>query len=591
MIVVGTTYLNGCNYQVGYDLLNQDTASNSSRVRFYGVLNVTNNYISWSRGTASVRNTSVGIGTYYSKGSYTLVTEETTIYHDSNGDFGETLSGSLSTSFVNGTASGYYSLSRILRNATITSAPDFTDEDNPTIKYSNPLGNNASSLQACISLTGAIDDIKYRDIPKTGNSYTFNLTNEERDVLRASIPNNNQRVVKFFIRTVIGTNTLYSFVDKNLIIVNANPAFTNFTFQDTNTKTLALTGDNQSIVSGYSNVKVTIPLVNRSIAQKKATSKKYRVTIGENNSKDITYSSTESVSTTLEKVTSGVINAYAIDSRGNSTLVTKQANNVINYKPIEKGNISVVRGTGGIGETVTLKYNGTFDNVNFGETKNSIKTATYKIQRTDSTVVKTGTTNIKPTISGKSYSFEGLIAGDTEELGFDVSSSYIITVVISDELSSTTFTSTLSSGRPNIALHKNGVSIMGKYDEDEGGLLQVAGRRLDYNLKTNGPAVKTGRRIDDKDEWVRRYGIDVSVDGVYSVGSGLKTDEIIITEINGTIISNSNNSFALDTTNFDAGYNYVLLRSTNNNLEVHAQSGNYKKAYINLYYIENKKGE
>lgn len=39
----------------------------------------------------------------------------------------------------------------------------------PIIYYTNPAGNDLDSLQACISLDRANDDIKYRDIPKTEN--------------------------------------------------------------------------------------------------------------------------------------------------------------------------------------------------------------------------------------------------------------------------------------------------------------------------------------------------------------------------------------------------------------------------------------
>lgn len=478
MIVVGTAYLNGCNYQVGYDLLSQDTANNSSRVRFYGVLNVTNNYISWSRGTASVRNTSVGIGTYYSKGSYTLVTEEVTIYHNGNGDFGENLTGSLNTTFVSGTASGYYSLPHINRYPILTSGSNFSDEENPTLNFTS-----YGTFPIRVKLeVGSNTQLITRDLSnKNAKSYTIELTDEERETLRALTPNSNELTVRETVCAMNGNTELnYSYKDYKMTIVNANPTFNNFTFQDTNTKTISLTGDNQSIISGYSDVEVTISLDNKAMAKKKTTMNKYRVTIGESNSKDITYSSTASVNTTLQKVTSGVINTYAIDSRNNSTLVTKQATNIINYTAIQKGSINAVRDEGRIGENVTLSFDGEFDNVNFGLVTNSIKTATYTIQRTDSSTITSGITNIIPTINGNYYSFEGVIAGDTEEVKFDIGSSYIIKVTIKDELSTATYTFTLNSGVPNIALHKNGVGIMGKYDENIGGLLQLHSRRIDY---------------------------------------------------------------------------------------------------------------
>ena len=93
---------------------------------------------------------------------------------------------------------GSISLTRIPRQANLTSAPDFNDEANPTINYSNPAGNSVSSLEACISLTGARDDIGYRAVSKTGSSYTFNLTEAERNVLRGACPNSNSLSVKFY---------------------------------------------------------------------------------------------------------------------------------------------------------------------------------------------------------------------------------------------------------------------------------------------------------------------------------------------------------------------------------------------------------
>ena len=46
---LGRVYLNGCNYELAYDLLGQNVEGNYSNVRLYGILHVTNNYISWSK--------------------------------------------------------------------------------------------------------------------------------------------------------------------------------------------------------------------------------------------------------------------------------------------------------------------------------------------------------------------------------------------------------------------------------------------------------------------------------------------------------------------------------------------------------------
>ena len=95
-----------------------------------------------------------------------------TVSHNSDGK--KSVSVSLATAIYTSTVTtnnGTFTLDNIPRQATITSAPNFNDTQNPTIQYSNPAGTNVTSLQACISLTGSSADIVYRDISKTGTSY------------------------------------------------------------------------------------------------------------------------------------------------------------------------------------------------------------------------------------------------------------------------------------------------------------------------------------------------------------------------------------------------------------------------------------
>ena len=129
----------------------------------------------------------------------------------------EAYGGKNSGTFRSTSCSGTAVLDTIPRQANITSAPNFTDQDNPTIKYSNPAGNAVSTLIACISLTGTSPDIAYRNISKTGTSYTFSLTSEERNLLR-NATTNGSRTIKFLIRTVIGSNTFYSEAERTFTV-------------------------------------------------------------------------------------------------------------------------------------------------------------------------------------------------------------------------------------------------------------------------------------------------------------------------------------------------------------------------------------
>lgn len=380
--------------------------------------------------------------------------------------------------------SGTQTLTQIPRQANITSCYDFNDEENPTMTFSNPGG---FALNARLEFAGT--NIKRDNIPNTG-SITFTLTDAERKLLRQKCTGNSM-TVRFVIATILnGNETWWSWFDKTMSIINATPIFNNFTFADTNTKTVALTGNNQHCIQGYSNIKGIISVANKAIAQKEATMSKYRFAIG-TQSVDINYSSTAEVSGTINNSPFGVFNMFATDSRNNSKVVMKLATKVIQYvKPvINASTITATRDSGGVGTNCTLKFDGTFWNNNFGKKANSIKIK-YQLKKTTESTWVDGTTTITPTINGNNFSFQGLIARSKDDPSWEISESYNIKVIVTDELD-TSFTETiLINAVPNLALSQNGVAIMSKYNETLGGDLQVGGRRIDkpiiHNKDANG---------------------------------------------------------------------------------------------------------
>jgi hypothetical protein len=91
---------------------------------------------------------------------------------------------SLSTSIYTGvlkTCSGEWTLDSIPRKATLTSVPNFTDVDNPSISFSNPGG---FPIDVWLEPNPIGDHLcERKGIPNTG-SYTWILTAAERDALR-----------------------------------------------------------------------------------------------------------------------------------------------------------------------------------------------------------------------------------------------------------------------------------------------------------------------------------------------------------------------------------------------------------------------
>lgn len=226
--------------------------------------------------------------------------------------------------------SSTYNLTVIASQATLTDATDFNDEQNPTIYYINPSASAITSLQACISFDGSAADVAYRDVPMNGTSYTFQLTDAERTVLRNNTPKTSRKVI-FYLKTVVGSNTYYDTKEKTLTIVNANPTFSasQVSYADTNSATVAVTGNNQHIVQNKSNLAVTFTAAT-AIKGAKITS--YSVSVN----------GIAKPSTTAGTIDFGTINANsdlslvvtAIDSRGNSTPVYKTVTMIPYTEPV-----------------------------------------------------------------------------------------------------------------------------------------------------------------------------------------------------------------------------------------------------------------
>ena len=318
---------------------------------------------------------------------------------------------------------GSISLTKIPRQANITSAPDFNDEASPTINYSNPAGNSVSSLQACIASTnGQTIYVGYRDISKTGSSYTFNLSDAERNTLRQATPNSNTFKLKFYVKTVISGNTFYSSVEKTLSIVNGNPTFTasNISYKDNNSTTVAVTGNNQNLVQNLSSLLATI---SSATAKKYASISKYEATIN---------GVTKTI-TSAGNIDYGVINSAnnltlsvkVTDSRGNTTTASKTV--VFLAWTLPTAIISLKR-KNNYEDQSYLTVNGTYSSV---DSKNSLSIKYQYKKTTDS-----------------SYSsLTSITNGQTKTITLSKDYAWDFRIILTDAFGTTTYNVTLAKGK------------------------------------------------------------------------------------------------------------------------------------------------
>ena len=292
--------------------------------------------------------------------------------------------------------SGTWALTTIQRKATLQSTPNFTDEENPTITYKNPAGTAASTLRACIcSVDGKTIYAPYRDISKTGSTYTFSLTDAERTALQNATPNSNTMNVNFTIKTVVGGSSLYHTVTRTLTIANAAPVVS-INVVDTKESVVVLTGNANRIVSGISVAKATASYT----IKKGASLSSLKITVDGK-----TYTTNP---VTVERPASNDFSVTVTDSRGNTT--TKTPSNVIWVPYICP---TCVMGNNRIDTSgkLTLKASGQWFNGSFGSVANTV-TVKYRYKTaggsygswTSMTVSKSGNTYAATaSLSGLNY--------------------------------------------------------------------------------------------------------------------------------------------------------------------------------------------
>lgn len=346
---VNTNKISKTTFYVEWQQTSQSTANNETYINWQAGINTGTSSSHDNYFSNAVRINSVKInGTTVSNGGTwsnikvgndkQLLSGTATIPHNNDGTKSFTVEITAWTySSSNYSGSGSFTLTNIPRQATADSVANFTDEQNPVLKYTNNAGNAVTTLQACIALTESSaatnPAIAWRDISKTGNSYTFNLTTAERETLQNNT-SGQSRNLWFFVKTVLNGTTYYSYKIATMTIVNANPTMDAPTYSDTNATTTAVTQDNQKIIQNKSTLQFQFANIE---ALKGATLSKISMTIN-GVTKEKTLSGTSVASTTYDFGTIDVAeNTTATivltDSRGFTKSYTKQISVLEYFQP------------------------------------------------------------------------------------------------------------------------------------------------------------------------------------------------------------------------------------------------------------------
>lgn len=452
----------------------QNIANNTSSITVTGTATMSGpSYDYYTRtGTLTIDGKDYSFSaTFPENTTKTLFSKTVTVTHNSVGEKTVSASFSIKTGMTGTLPNGVISESTSKKLTTIprTSKVSMSSTNfyiGSTITINTNRASSSFTHTAVIKFNGTT----VRTQRNIGASYSWNTSE-----LYAKIPNANRGTGTVTLITYSGnTNIGSSSVNFTANVRNSNPTFSNFDVEDTNATVLALTGDSTKYVKKYSNAKVTITSANKMTTKNSATAKSYNVVAG-SASKSLSYSSSATVSTIINNVNNNTITVYAIDSRNNQTGVTKSLS-IINYTEVVLQSIDVHR-ENGIGTSVVITASGKYNNVNFGDVTNSIKSIQFRKKQSSSSTwgswqsikylfdidTTNGTFETKETLSSSSIS------------GFSLGVEYDVQIKVTDELSEDVEEIQVNSGKVLMsAIKDQGVCFGGIYDINVGGSIQLS---------------------------------------------------------------------------------------------------------------------
>ena len=525
MAVLNRAYFNGYNGSHFYielvgDILSRDIERNQSVVRYSLYFGSQDGY---SGGGATsngyIIDSWVGSTSYIGANTRNLIGyRDVTYVHNADGTLTVSYNASLSTSWggVGGASlSGTWTLPKIDRFPILINGMNFNDEQDVVYNISS---FNTFPIRVKLEAGGDVNLIT-RDLPASfTGEYTLELTAQERTTLRTLCANSKTLPVVETVCAMDGDTELNaSFQSYTMTIVNAEPTFT-YTMAETDTNVISFLGSS-SANSLVDNVSVARIVVSPT-AYKQATIVGVNIING-----GVTYSDTTSPYQIDIPVTDNIFTINVIDSRGYTTTIVDSNRTLMAYERLKINSYSFKRESP-ISSNVILN----FDCLYYSTIGNEPNTPIVKWQldsgslvTVPSTYYSIDSTNHKLTITNYEL---------TNVLNYQTPGQF--TIYVMDIL-----TSAQDTGENGKVLKGVPTYDVGEHDLQVNGTLYVADtnrnnavdvmdeiddKQPKYNLVTNSSAVKTGRKIDGKDEYVKRFRASI-YDGL-QIAHGLSNFKI-----------------------------------------------------------------
>lgn len=591
MAEVYGTFLNSSNFsgyngshfylELRYEIISQSSETNKSVVRFHEYVGSTDGYSAYgSFASGYVMGEYVGGLSSISANSYNYIGyKEITYTHNVDGTLTVGYNASFNTSWNgvdNASVRGDLILPKINRYVSLISGTNFTDETNPVYSIANP--DTTHTVRVKIEAGGDTQLIT-RDL-EVGYSgtYTLELTNAERNTLRALTPSSNTLTVRETVCSMNGNTELNaSWKDYTMTIVNANPTYT-YTIEEQNANVISVLGtdDASTIIENASQVEIAITPT----AYKSATISNVKLT---HNNATETKTSSPYVFTKDVKANSFVVTVT--DSRTNyfENTITKT---IIPYTPVKINSYSLKR-QNQTSSNVILNLQATYTQTTFGSTAN-VPTVKWKLDDGIYTTIPSSaytidTTNKTLTISN--YTLSNVLPY-TSKGYFSIEVSDLLTSNVENDILVIKGIPTFDYGEHDLKV--NGDLYVADTDgENAVNVLDEIDNAKIYANTYSTTEIVIGKWINDEPIYRKVYSVDSFPNaGNAWVATGINNiDEVIYC---GGFETNENErvflSSAYNSSNFDCLVYDHVYSGHNNSIRIHTASN--RSSYSGYVWID-----
>jgi hypothetical protein len=408
--------------------------------------------------------------------SKVFIDDGITVGHNADGTASVYGEGWIDTGQGSGSVGGTLALTTIPRNSQVTVDKTSYNLGDPIVVTTN---RKATSFTHRIRFRqNNASGTLIKEITNVGASTTWTPTSGEIATMQGLIPNSN--TLTLYVESYNNQVGAASSLTRPLNLTDANPTFTAFNYKDNNATVAAITGNNQVLVQGQSQLLATVTAAQKMVAQKSATPNQYNFQFGDVNVLS-SYSASADVTGALGvPAVDGTqrLTVKAFDSRNNFTSVYKDVVVVPYAVPVIDAGVSR---EGGFEDQTTLSIAGSFSLVQVnGTTKNAVNASSgvkYRFKRSDTTMWGSWV-NVTATISGSGISVADILMNCDNDYQWDFE------VSITDKFGTVIAPLTLSVGKPIVHIGKDRQVGINKVADN--GDLDVAGDIYSNGQKVGG---------------------------------------------------------------------------------------------------------